>query len=387
MTTRARTFAECAATLSTLVLCLSSCGFLSVPPSPHDRTLTLPKARPSVLIVITDPDSPAAMRETAALIAATARTGENVVIVDDRTGTTLAASPAPAPPTVQIPAAPALPTQPTSFQRDRYMTALTQYGIALRRAEAMLGELTRAELAGWATHTVASAQIRLTTRSDRGMDIAAGLGTAAADLSSLRQIGTGDDTGAVIAIVGVSQAAAQSAPVPPAGLQESTVVAAGFPGDSAAEAAWQASLLQAGAKRVVVLTPATDDQLTPVVRQALDGAIVDTLTDVLFGLGQYRLSAAALPQLRQLLRLLTVTYPSAVASIIGYTDDLPTPGGNQRLSQLRAQAVADWLIAHGVAPGRLQVFGDGDTDPVAPNTPNGQPLNRRVDVIIDPSVP
>jgi outer membrane protein OmpA-like peptidoglycan-associated protein len=267
------------------------------------------------------------------------------------------------------------------------VTALHRYRIALQRAEATLGELTRAELARWATHTVTSAQTRLTTRSNRSVEIVASLGTAAADLSSLRQIGTGDETGAVIAIVGVTQAAAQSAPVLPAGLQESTVVVADFAGDSATEAAWQASLLQAGAKRVVVLTPATDDQLTTVVRQALDGAIVDTLTNVLFGLGQYTLSAAALPQLRRLLRLLTVTYPSAAASVIGYTDDLPTPGGNQRLSQLRAQAVADWLIARGVAPGRLQVFGAGDTDPVAPNTRTGQPLDRRVDVIIDPAVP
>jgi flagellar motor protein MotB len=36
---------------------------------------------------------------------------------------------------------------------------------------------------------------------------------------------------------------------------------------------------------------------------------------------------------------------------------------------------------------RLQTYGYGDADPVAPNTPAGQPLNRRVDVIIDPTLP
>ena len=35
---------------------------------------------------------------------------------------------------------------------------------------------------------------------------------------------------------------------------------------------------------------------------------------------------------------------------------------------------------------RLQTFGYGDTDPVAPNSPAGQPLNRRVVVVIDPAV-
>lgn len=386
MTTPLRTLTPYAATLIAIVLCLSSCGFLSPPTSPPDRTLSLPVAPYSELIVIADPDSPTAMDQTAALIAATARTGENAVIIDDHTGMTLAASPAMAPPTVRVPAPPAPPTQPTSFQRDRYLTALRQYKLALGKAEARLGELQRAELTRWATRTVASAQIRLTTRSDRGLDIAASLGTASADLSSLRQIGTGDATRAVVVIVGVDQAAAQSALIPPAGLQNSTIVVADFAGESAAEAAWQASLLEAGARRAVLLTPATDDQLTAVVRQALDGAIVDSLTNVLFGLGQYRLSPAALPQLRLVLRLLTVRYSNAEATIVGYTDDLPTPGGNQRLSDLRAQAVANWLIAGGVARDRLQVYGDGDTDPIAPNTQNGQPLDRRVDVIIDPAV-
>jgi OOP family OmpA-OmpF porin len=48
------------------------------------------------------------------------------------------------------------------------------------------------------------------------------------------------------------------------------------------------------------------------------------------------------------------------------TDSLPAQGGNLQLSLLRAQAVEDWLLAHGVAAARLQAFGYGDTDPVAP---------------------
>ena len=79
-----------------------------------------------------------------------------------------------------------------------------------------------------------------------------------------------------------------------------------------------------------------------------------------------------------------MTYPHAVASIDGYTDDLPAPGGNLLLSQSRAHAVQQWLIAHGVAASRLQAAGYGDADPVAPNTSAGQPLNRRVVVVIDP---
>ena len=117
--------------------------------------------------------------------------------------------------------------------------------------------------------------------------------------------------------------------------------------------------------------------------QGLDGATADTLTSVLFGLGKYTLQKAALPQLRQLLHLLTVTFPNATATIDGYTDSLPAPGGNALLSMQRAQRVLTWLVAN-ESTGRLEAVGCGDTDPVAPNTPHGQPLNRRVVVVIDP---
>ena len=101
-----------------------------------------------------------------------------------------------------------------------------------------------------------------------------------------------------------------------------------------------------------MLTPATDDQLVSVVRQGLDGAITDTLTSVLFARGQYTLQPAALPQLRHLLQLLAVKYPHATASVNGYTDYLPVPGGNLMLSRRRAQVVQQWLIAHGIAVGQ-----------------------------------
>ena len=61
-------------------------------------------------------------------------------------------------------------------------------------------------------------------------------------------------------------------------------------------------------------------------------------------------------------------------------------GGNLLLSQRRAQTVLQWLVTHKIAAARLQAFGYGDTDPAAPNTSGGQPLNRRVVVVIDPAV-
>src|ERR1039458_3238139 len=184
-----------------------------------------------------------------------------------------------------------------------------------------------------------------------------------APVRNLRQAGLDYKAHEVIAIVAGGEAAAQDPPSLPPSLQGATVVVDDFPANSSEAAAWQADLVQGGARCAVLLNPATDGQLAQVVREGLDGAITVTLSNVLFPLGQYHLEARARPQLLRLLHLLTMTYPHAVASIDGYTDDLPAPGGNLLLSQSRAHAVQQWLIAHGVAASRLQAAGYGDADP------------------------
>ena len=298
----------------------------------------------------------------------------------------MASSQAPPSPTSRVPDPPApLSSQPTSFQKARYRQAVRQYQAVVLRARRALQTEQRQELETWARSTVARAKVRPVLQSTRTVSISADLGAVISDLSSMRQAGLGGAP-TVIAIIGIDVAAALSVPKSTASLQSSTVVVDDFAGTANEEAAWQASFVQSGAARAVILTPATDNQLAPVVEQGLDGALTDTLTSVLFGLGQYRPQPAALPQLRRLLRLLTVIYPHATATIDGYTDNLPAPGGNILLSRQRAHAVEEWLIAHGVAAGRLQAFGYGDTDPVAPDTSRGQPLNRHVVVVIDPAV-
>jgi outer membrane protein OmpA-like peptidoglycan-associated protein len=351
------------------------------------RTLFLPATRASILIVIVNPDSPSAMRATEALVTSSARPREYVVILSSQGGAILASSRAPGSPSVRVPAPPTpLPSHPTSFQKAGYQRALEEYhSKVLHAREALLAREHR-ELVIWARSVLARAEAHSVLASTRTVSLSADLGVAMADLSSLRQAGLGNTASTVIAIMGIDVTTALSTPKPPTSLQSSSVVVDDFAGTANEEAAWQSSVMQSGAARAVILTPAAENQLASVVEQALDGAVTDTLTSVLFGLGQYRLQAAALPQLRQLRRLLTVEYPHATASINGYTDSLPAPGGNLLLSQRRAEAVEKWLTAHGVAAGRLQAFGYGDTDPIAPDKPQGQPLNRRVVVVLDPAV-
>jgi OmpA-OmpF porin, OOP family len=69
--------------------------------------------------------------------------------------------------------------------------------------------------------------------------------------------------------------------------------------------------------------------------------------------------------------------------IEGHTDSIGAPAYNRRLSEQRAESVASWLIAHGVAAGRLVIAGRGASQPVADNaTAAGRQHNRRVEIIM-----
>lgn len=261
---------------------------------------------------------------------------------------------------------------------------MAHYETALRAARAGLGRDQQALLARWARVAAAQAGSRLRSAIGNHGSVTEALSAATADSASLAQIGLAPGAREAIAILAARDLGANTAPDLPSLPSGSTVVVNSFAGGSAAQAAWQAALLRAGADRAVILTPATSGQFGAVVRQGLDGALTDTLSSVLFGLGQATLRPAARPQLLRLLWLLRNRYPEAVASIDGYTDSMPVPGGNLALSLRRADTVRSWLVDHGISAARLQAAGYGAADPVAGNTIHGQPLNRRVVVVIDP---
>lgn len=64
--------------------------------------------------------------------------------------------------------------------------------------------------------------------------------------------------------------------------------------------------------------------------------------------------------------------------IEGHTDERGGRGVNVPLSVRRAQRVADYLIAQGVAPGRLETRGFGSAQPL-PGRTAASPANRRVE--------
>ena len=73
-----------------------------------------------------------------------------------------------------------------------------------------------------------------------------------------------------------------------------------------------------------------------------------------------------------------VRYERVYLEVQGHTDNIGTEEFNQALSESRAMAVRNALVARGIEPERLKTKGFGFTIPVSPNdTEEGRALNRR----------
>jgi len=80
-------------------------------------------------------------------------------------------------------------------------------------------------------------------------------------------------------------------------------------------------------------------------------------------------------------------FPDYSLHIQGYTDSYGGDETNLALSQDRADAVRDYLLANmiRVNTGDIDAVGYGETSPIANNeTPEGRARNRRVDLVIQP---
>lgn len=76
-------------------------------------------------------------------------------------------------------------------------------------------------------------------------------------------------------------------------------------------------------------------------------------------------------------------YPEAKLVLVGHTDNKGTDEYNYQLGLLRAQAVKNYMVEHGIAPSRLSVESKGSTEPRVPNTTEENCYkNRRVEFIL-----
>lgn len=90
-------------------------------------------------------------------------------------------------------------------------------------------------------------------------------------------------------------------------------------------------------------------------------------------------SAAAIAEIAKMLQ----ANPGLKLFVVGHTDTTGAFDHNVKLSQARAAAVVNALVAqHGIAAARLTPFGGGPTAPVASNrTEEGRAKNRRVELV------
>jgi outer membrane protein OmpA-like peptidoglycan-associated protein len=122
-------------------------------------------------------------------------------------------------------------------------------------------------------------------------------------------------------------------------------------------------------------------------------AVVYTLdSDMLFPPGGWQLSEAGKQSIARLVRKLAPTQQNKLY-VSGFTDSTPIGPelaaqgitSNQMLSQMRADAVMQFLISQGVKPGLVAAKGFGDANPVASNdTAEGRAKNRRVELSLYP---
>lgn len=104
------------------------------------------------------------------------------------------------------------------------------------------------------------------------------------------------------------------------------------------------------------------------------------LNNVFFATDSYVLEDASRAELNKLIELL-VNNPGLNLEIGGHTDSVGSDADNLLLSERRASAVVDYLVANGVVNDRLTAKGYGETQPVADNaTEAGRALNRRTEM-------
>lgn len=113
-----------------------------------------------------------------------------------------------------------------------------------------------------------------------------------------------------------------------------------------------------------------------------DRGLVLTLGDVLFDTGQSSLKPGAVTTIDRLAQFMR-DYSERSVRIEGHTDSAGSDETNQLLSERRAVAVRDALVARGIDGARIVTVGYGEARPVAGNdTAGGRQQNRRIEIVL-----
>lgn len=120
------------------------------------------------------------------------------------------------------------------------------------------------------------------------------------------------------------------------------------------------------------------------VNRVGDDIVLSMPENVTFDFNSTILKPAFRPDLQNVANTLK-DYPSTFVDIYGHTDSVGSAEVNQRISEQRAQTVANTLVTMGVQQARIATRGYGFTMPVASNdTEQGRAQNRRVEIRLSP---
>lgn len=142
-------------------------------------------------------------------------------------------------------------------------------------------------------------------------------------------------------------------------------VAEGFTGKDAIEVA---------NRRQITIEPIAEaDRCQDMMRQTASGGTIN------FARAKADLTSDSTQTLKELAQIANAC-PQFKIQIDGHTNSEGTDERNQRLSDRRARAVADFLSRNGVDPKRLTAVGYGASQPIADNaTEAGRAKNRRIE--------
>ena len=119
------------------------------------------------------------------------------------------------------------------------------------------------------------------------------------------------------------------------------------------------------------------DQLQATINKDLAGPPIKFVTD------GYALDPSDSAELDPIAEAIKAC-PTAKITVIGHTDNTGNDAINNPLSANRAKAVADYLIAQGVAADAVNSRGAGSAEPVASNdTEEGRAQNRRTEIKVN----
>lgn len=122
------------------------------------------------------------------------------------------------------------------------------------------------------------------------------------------------------------------------------------------------------------------------VKQETRGMVITLSGNVLFETNKAKLFPNAEVKLSEVAKALTQQDPDSKLVVEGHADSQGEDQHNLELSQQRAEAVREYLVAHGIAADRIVAKGYGEGRPIADNkTAEGRANNRRVEIVVSAS--